>query len=164
MPDPQVLAVQVAKALAYYIVLIVMMRLAGKRLAGQTTTFDLLVLITLGATVQSAMVGQGLWLTGIFVITVFAAHRTLASVCQRSTAIRHLVRGEPRALVRDGKVIVEALHAEGISNDELLAGLRRLGFERPAEVKLAVLEETGHISAVGAEHPAQPSTDDPPPP
>ncbi len=164
MPDVHALAVQVAKALAYYIVLIVMMRLAGKRLAGQTTTFDLLVLITLGATVQGAMVDEGLWSTGAFVITVFTAHRALAFVCQRSTRIRHFVRGKPRALVRDGAVIEEALHAEGVSNDELLAGLRRLGFERPAEVKLAVLEETGHISAVGAEHPAQPSTDDPPPP
>jgi uncharacterized membrane protein YcaP (DUF421 family) len=32
---------------------------------------------------------------------------------------------------------------------ELLAGLRKLGFARPDDVKLAVLEETGHISAVG---------------
>jgi uncharacterized membrane protein YcaP (DUF421 family) len=36
-----------------------------------------------------------------------------------------------------------------VSRDELLAGLRRLGFEEPGKVRLAVLEETGHISAVG---------------
>jgi uncharacterized membrane protein YcaP (DUF421 family) len=51
--------------------------------------------------------------------------------------------------VRDGNVIDEALDAEGMSHDELLAGLRRLGFEQPTDVRLAVLEETGHISAVG---------------
>jgi uncharacterized membrane protein YcaP (DUF421 family) len=33
----------------------------------------------------------------------------------------------------------------------LQAGLRKLGYDSPAAVKLAVLEETGHISAVGAE-------------
>jgi uncharacterized membrane protein YcaP (DUF421 family) len=65
-----------------------------------------------------------------------------------------VVRGKPRALVIDGEVVEEALAAEGVSHDELLAGLRRLGFERPAEVRLAVLEETGHISAVGADRPA----------
>jgi uncharacterized membrane protein YcaP (DUF421 family) len=64
--------------------------------------------------------------------------------------VRHLVRGRPRALVLDGRVIEAALEAEGVSHDELLAGLRRLGFEDPAQVRLAVLEETGHISAVGA--------------
>ena len=45
---------QAAKAAAYYIALIVLVRIAGKRLAGQTTTFDLLVLITLGVVLQSA--------------------------------------------------------------------------------------------------------------
>jgi uncharacterized membrane protein YcaP (DUF421 family) len=45
-------------------------------------------------------------------------------------------------------VIDAALEAEGVSRDELLAGLRRLGFEQPGEVRLAVLEETGHISAI----------------
>jgi len=73
-------AEQAGKALAYYAVLVLMMRLAGKRLAGQTTTFDLLVLITLGATVQAALVDEGLWRTAVFVIVVFAAHRTLAYV------------------------------------------------------------------------------------
>ena len=145
----QDLAFQALKGLAYYATLIVMMRLAGKRLAGQTTTFDLLVLITLGATVQSALVSKGLAQTAVFVVTVFTAHRLLAQVCRRSTAIRHLVRGRPRCLVRDGQVITEALDAEGVSHDELLAGLRRLRFEQPSEVHLAVLEETGHISAVG---------------
>jgi uncharacterized membrane protein YcaP (DUF421 family) len=150
--DPAGLALQAAKALGYYAALIVMMRLAGKRLAGQTTTFDLLVLITLGATIQSSLVSEGLLQAIVFVVVVFTAHRSLAAVCQRSAAVRHLVRGKPRALVRDGRVIEEALQAEGVSHEELMAGLRRIGFASPSEVQLAVLEETGHISAVGHDH------------
>jgi uncharacterized membrane protein YcaP (DUF421 family) len=70
-------------------------------------------------------------------------------VCRVSPGVRNLVRGRPRALVRDGQVIESALAAENVSHDELLAGLRRLGFAQPSEVRLAVLEETGHISAIG---------------
>ncbi len=44
-----------------------------------------------------------------------------------------------------------ALELEGITHAELLAGLRKLGYDRPDDVKLAVLEETGHISAVGSD-------------
>lgn len=150
-PDLHELAMQAAKALGYYATLLVMMRLAGKRLAGQTTTFDLLVLITLGVTVQGVFVTEGPWNMAVFVVVVFAAHRGLASICRNSPAVRHLVRGRPRALVLDGRVIEAALEAEGVSYDELLAGLRRLGFEVPAQVRLAVLEETGHISAIGAD-------------
>ena len=147
-PELHEIAIQAAKAVGYYATLLVMMRLAGKRLAGQTTTFDLLVLITLGVTVQKVFLSEGTLETVVFVIVVFAVHRALASVCRLSPAVRHFVRGKPRALVLDGVVIDAALAAEGISPDELLAGLRRLGFEQPTEVRLAVLEETGHISAV----------------
>lgn len=142
-------AAQAGKAALYYCILILMMRLAGKRLAGQTTTFDLIVLISLGVTVQSALVGKAPLETAVFVVVVFAFHRGLAAVCRVSPGIRHLVRGRPRALVRDGQVIQSALDAENVSQDELLAGLRRLGFAQPSEVRLAVLEETGHISAIG---------------
>jgi len=61
------------------------------------------------------------------------------------------VRGKPRVLVRDGRIIEHALEHEGMSRDELLAGLRKLGYASTEPVKLAVLEETGHISAVGAD-------------
>ncbi|MDQ3565407.1 MAG: DUF421 domain-containing protein [Pseudomonadota bacterium] len=145
------LVLQAVKALAYYAVLIVIMRLAGKRLAGQTTTFDLIVLITLGVVIQSTALQDGWANALVFVVTVFAAHRGLAALCARSTWTRHLVRGKPSVLVRDGRIIERALEREGVSREELLAGLRKLGYDSPDPVKLAVLEETGHISAVGAD-------------
>jgi len=142
------LSLQAAKAAAYYVALVVLVRLAGKRMAGQTTTFDLLVLITLGVVIQTAALERGTANALIFVVTVFALHRLTALLCARSPTVRHIVRGKPRPLVRDGHIIERALELEGVTRAELLAGLRKLGFERPEDVKLAVLEETGHISAV----------------
>ena len=140
---------QAAKAAAYYVALIVVVRIAGKRMAGQTTTFDLLVLITLGVVMQNAALAEGAANAVVFVVTVFAMHRLTALLCARSRRIRHLLRGKPRPLIRDGKVIDKALALEGVSHAELLAGLRKLGYARVEDVRLAVLEETGHISALG---------------
>jgi uncharacterized membrane protein YcaP (DUF421 family) len=142
------LLLQAARAGAYYAALIVLMRLAGKRLAGQTTTFDLIVLITLGVVMQTTALQPGPWNALVFVVTVFSLHRGLALLCARSSGLRRLIRGAPRALIRDGQIIERALAEEGISRAELLAGLRKLGYENPEQVKLATLEETGHISAV----------------
>ena len=149
---------QSAKAVAYYVALVVIMRVAGKRLAGQTTTFDLIVLITLGVVIQSTALDKG-WVNAlVFVVTVFVLHRGLAAWCAHSTWVRHLVRGKPTVLVRDGRVVHEALRREGISREELQAGLRKLGHDSPDSVKLAVLEETGHISAVSADGAPPPIT------
>ena len=148
------LLLQALKALGYYGALIVIMRLAGKRLAGQTTTFDLIVLITLGVVIQSTALQEGWANAVVFVVTVFALHRGLAALGARSAFVRHLVRGKPRVLVQDGRIIERALMRESMSREELLAGLRKLGHESEKDVKLAVLEETGHVSAVGAEDTA----------
>ena len=150
MPDE--LLLQAAKAAAYYGGLLVLVRLAGKRLAGQTTTFDLLILIALGVVLQTAALQDGAANAIVFVLSVFALHRLTALLCAHFRLFRHLVRGKPRPLVRDGRVIERALELEGVTHAELLAGLRKLGYDRPDSVKLAVLEETGHISAVGQEN------------
>jgi uncharacterized membrane protein YcaP (DUF421 family) len=84
----------------------------------------------------------------IFVLSVFLTHRLLNLGCRRLPRLRALVRGRPRALVRDGVVIDAALEHEGVTRDELLAGLRKLGYDTPERVRLAILEETGAISAI----------------
>jgi len=149
---------QALKAVAYYVALIVIMRLAGKRLAGQTTTFDLIILISLAVVIQGTALQEGWANALVFAVTVFAVHLGLAALCAHSTAIRHLVRGKPSVLVRDGRIVDKALKREAISREELEAGLRKLGYDSPEAVKLAVLEETGHISAVGAADARGPAT------
>jgi uncharacterized membrane protein YcaP (DUF421 family) len=142
-------ALQLPLAALYYAILLTLFRLAGKRLAGQTTTFDLVVLIGLAVVLQEVMLRPGPVNAAVFVATVFAQHQLLARVCARSWRARRLLRGAPRPLVRDGEVAHDALAEERLSYDELLAGLRKVGFTDPSQVRLATLEETGHISAVG---------------
>ena len=145
------LARQAGYAVLYYVGLVAILRLAGKRLAGQTTTFDLVVLIQLAVVLQMAVLGEGPARAAVFVVTVLVVHRLNAKACARWPSLRRMLRGEPRALITQGLVLDDALAAEGMSREELLAGLRKLGIASPEEVELAVLEETGHISAVRLE-------------
>lgn len=153
----QDLLIQVLLALAYYAILVMVMRLAGKRLAGQTTTFDLVVLITLSVVLQTTALREGPLNALVFVATVFSSHHLLASLCARSTRVRTIVRGCPRPLVRNAHVDYEALAREGLSYDELLAGLRKLGYPSPEGIRIATLEETGHISAIAMKQEEAPA-------
>jgi uncharacterized membrane protein YcaP (DUF421 family) len=148
MKMPLDLGRQALYAVLYYVGLVFVMRLAGKRLAGQTTTFDLVVLIQLAVVLQMTLLGEGVANAVVFLVTVLALHRLVAQACARSPRLRKMLRGEPRELVTRGVVLDDALAEEGMTRAELLAGLRKLGFASPEEVELAVLEETGHISAV----------------
>lgn len=141
-------AVQAVYALLYYAALILILRLAGKRLAGQTTTFDLVVNIQLAVVLQATLLREGIDNALVFLGTVFVLHLTTSRACARWPRLRVLLRGAPRPLVRRGQVLEQALLEERVTRDDLLAGLRKLGFDKPEDVDLAVLEETGHISAI----------------
>ena len=149
--DPATLGRQALYAVAYYAGLVLILRLAGKRLAGQITTFDLVVLIQLAVVLQTTLLEEGVANAFVFLVTVLVLHRLTAQACARWKGLRKLLRGEPRPVVSQGVVLDDALKDEGMSREELLAGLRKLGFASPEEVELAVLEETGHISAVRLE-------------
>jgi uncharacterized membrane protein YcaP (DUF421 family) len=139
---------QCGAAMLYYIGLLLITRFAGKRLAGQTTNVDLIVLIAMGVVLQNAALADGNVNAVIFVVTVFCCHKLIAYASRRSDAIRHVVRGKPRQLVRDGQLMHDALRKEGISEAEVLAGLRKLGHDGLQDVQSATLEVTGHVSAV----------------
>ncbi len=148
--------IQVGLALAYYAILVTIMRLAGKRLAGQTTTFDLVILITISVVLQTTALREGVLNAAIFIVTVFGAHQFLAMLCAQSSRIRRIVRSCPRPLIQNARVDYDALASEGLTYEELLAGLRKLGYSSPEEIRSATLEETGHISAIPLEREGSP--------
>ena len=99
---------QAAKAAAYYVALIVLVRIAGKRMAGQTTTFDLLVLITLGVVIQSAALSEGAANAAAFVLTVFGLHRLNAWYFRLEQTVGELdssAAREPEPATRTAEVI-----------------------------------------------------------
>jgi uncharacterized membrane protein YcaP (DUF421 family) len=109
------LALQSLYALLYYAALIVIVRFAGKRLGGQITTFDLVVLIQLAVVLQTTAFQEGFANAAVWVVTVLVAHRGLAMACARSARLRRFVRGAPRPLVLHGKVSDEAHDDEALT-------------------------------------------------
>jgi uncharacterized membrane protein YcaP (DUF421 family) len=133
-----------------YLAIVVMLRVAGKREVGQLSILDLVVLLLIADASQNAMVGTNTTLLGGVVAagTLVVFDRGLRLLTDRSRRASRLVQGEPRLLVRDGVTLPRAMREEGIDRDELEAALRAHGLERPAQVKLAVLETDGSISVI----------------
>jgi uncharacterized membrane protein YcaP (DUF421 family) len=127
------------------------MRLAGKRLAGQTIIVDLIILIAISVLLEATVLRAGVLNALSFIVTVVGAHHLLAMMCARSIRIRRIVRSRPRPLIRNARVDYQALAREGLSFEELLAGLRTLGYSSPDRIQSATLEETGYLSAIPPE-------------
>ncbi len=143
----------VLRTLIVYAFLVIVLRVAGKREVGQLSILELIVLLVVSDAVQNSMVGDNtsLWGGLVAVGTLMVADLTLRNLTDRSRLLKRAVEGEPRLLIRNGRLFDRAMAEEGIDMDELRAALREHGVRRPTDVELAVLETDGTISVVPRE-------------
>ena len=143
----------VLRAVVVYALVMLLVRLSGKRAVGQFTPFDLVLLILLGNAVQNGLNGGDDSLTGagILAVCLIALNYGVAFVAARSPRARKLIEGEPVILARDGKVHREVLHRELVSNADFLEAMRETGCSEIERIRLATLETNGRISIVLAD-------------
>lgn len=140
----------VLRTAVIYLVILVGLRLAGKREVGQMTVFDLVVLLLLANAVQNAMVGPDTSLTGgvLAAMVLLILNAVVARLRIRWPRLRRIIEGSPTLLVFRGEVIAEHMQREGLDQDILEAALREHGITDLSDVEMAVLEIDGSISVV----------------
>jgi uncharacterized membrane protein YcaP (DUF421 family) len=140
----------VLRTASVYVVLLLGLRLAGKREIGQMTVFDLVVLLLLANAVQNAMVGPDTSLVGglLAAIVLLVLNALVARLRLRWPILRRVVEGSPTLLVLHGEVITEHMKRERLDEQTLEAALREHGLGDLSDVDMAVLEIDGSISVV----------------
>lgn len=140
----------VLRATAIYALVMVLIRVSGKRAVGQFTPFDLVMLILIGNAVQNGINGGDNSLTGaaIMATTLIALNYGVALVTSRSRRAERIIEGVPVVLARDGKLFEGVLRRELVSRDDFREALRMNGIDDVAKVELALLETNGSISVV----------------
>ncbi|MGB9197779.1 MAG: YetF domain-containing protein [Terriglobales bacterium] len=133
-----------------YLVVLVGIRLSGKREVGQMTPFDLVLLLLISNSVQNAMTGPDTSLAGgvVAAATLLIMNYLVAEVSGGNRRFRKFVQGQPSLLVHDGEVITAHMAKEHVSMDELERSLREHGVASPKDAALAVLEVDGSISVL----------------
>lgn len=143
----------VVRSAVIYLVMILGLRLFGKREVGQFTIFDLVLVLLIANAVQPAMTGPDSSLTGglIIILTLLLFNLAVGQLRERSALFRRLVQPQPTVICQDGRWLTGALHHEGINIEDVEAAVREHGIEHVTDVKLAVLETDGSISVVPKE-------------
>lgn len=150
MPIAHDLLVVVMRTAVIYAVVLLGVRLSGKREVGQMTPFDLTLLLLLSNSVQNAMVGPDNSLLGgiAAAATLLILNYLIAEVAGANRRFRKFVQGQPSLLVHDGQVIASHMAKEHVSMDALHCALREHGINGLKDVALAVLEVDGSISCL----------------
>src|SRR5580698_4539107 len=136
---------KLARPVLIYLVLVVLLRIFGKRELAQLNPFDLVVLLSLSNTVQNAIIGDDNSVTGgiIGAFGLLAINWLVVRVLFRSQRLTRVLEGRSATLIQDGQLDLKAMNREMLSREELLSVVHRQGFEGFHQVRRCELEPNG---------------------
>jgi uncharacterized membrane protein YcaP (DUF421 family) len=145
----------VARGALAYLLLLALMRLTGKRSLGEMAAFDVIVLVLVGGTLRTAIIGEDHSLLGPFigVATILAVNKLLGWLATRSPRFNRLLEGYPIFLVRDGRLVDGGLRRADLPRAALDRALRSQGHAHLDTVREARLEPNGKVSVVARPRP-----------
>jgi uncharacterized membrane protein YcaP (DUF421 family) len=125
-----------------YLVMLVGMRLAGKRELGEMSTFDFVLVLLLASAVEtSVQAGDESVLGGLFAfLLLLIFNKVFAWVSFHLPNTRPILEGQAVELVRDGKFVRENLRRELISQDEIRMMVKQNDIDSIENVESFVLE------------------------
>lgn len=143
----------ILRAVVVYLALILFIRLTGKRQIGEISPFDLILLLILSESVQSSLVAGDESLVGGLIVagTLLLLNSAIGRITYKSRKAEDIIDGGPEILIHNGKVLEHVSKKARITEQELMSTLRKSGFFKLEDVKLAILEDDGTVSAQGYE-------------
>jgi uncharacterized membrane protein YcaP (DUF421 family) len=126
-----------------YFVLMVVLRLSGRRTLSQMTPFDFVLVLIVAETTQQALLGDDFSIVNavILILTLFSIDILLSHVKQGLSRVGRWIDGAPTVLVSDGRLEVEAMSRALVDLTDVLEAARaQQGLERLDESRSAVLE------------------------
>ncbi len=135
------------RGLAVYAVLLVLMRVSGKRTVGQFTPFDLLVVMLVSEAAGPSMVGDDYSLTGGLIVcaVLLGLNWVVAWLSSRSISAEKILEGEATLLGRNGKIFEATRKKHRVAHNEIAQALREADCELH-DMGCAFLEADGRIS------------------
>ena len=141
----------VLRAFVVYILLLVILRLAGSRTLAEITTFDFILVLIISEAVQQAMIDDDNSMVNSFliVITLVGMNVLMSLIKQRSNRVERLLDGTPLVLIEGGKIHADRLQRERVDEADVLEAARELqGVSTLDDIDYAVLEKSGQVTVV----------------
>jgi uncharacterized membrane protein YcaP (DUF421 family) len=133
-----------------YVLLVLFLRISGKRTLSKMNAFDLVVTVALGSTLATILLSKDVTLAqgSLALLMLIGMQFVVTWSSVRSRRLRAFVTGEPTMLLYRGQTLSQAMRTARVTEDELHAALRGAGVASLQHVEAVVLETDGSINVV----------------
>lgn len=138
------------RSIFLYIIVLVVMRLMGKREIGQLQPFELAISIMIADLASTPMADTGIPITNgiIPILALLVMHLVISTLNMKSIKARQILCGKPSILIYRGKIDEKNLKKERFTINELEERLRGNNIVNIGDVEYAILETSGQITVI----------------
>lgn len=138
------------RSVILYIIILIVMRLMGKREIGQLQPFELVIAIMIAdlASIPMTEVGIPIWSGIIPILALLLMHLIISIINMKSIRMREIVCGKPSILIYRGKIDEKMLKKERFTINELEERLRGNNVNTIGDVEYAILETSGQLTVI----------------
>lgn len=136
------------RALLIFVVMLVIVRLLGRRMKGQMSVSELAVILTLGAVIAGPMQipTAGLLPSVAVLLAVLFMHRFSNWLAFKYRRVELVQQGDLALLVRDGCLDLPAMQRQALSQEQLFGQLRNQNIKQLGELRRVYFEANGRVS------------------
>lgn len=133
-----------------YFILIVFLRISGKRTLSKMNAFDFVITVALGSTLATILLSEQVALAeGVIALGVLVGLQYLITfTAVRSRSVRNLIKGSPTLLFYRGEFIQAAMKHQRVLESEVQAAIRDQGMPSMDAVEAVVLETDGSFTVM----------------
>ncbi len=138
------------RAIILYIVVLIVMRLMGKREIGQLQPFELAIAIMIADLASIPMTETGIPISNgiVPIVGLLVMHLIISTINLKSIKAREAICGKPRILIYRGKIDEKALKKERFTLNELQERLRAKDVVNIGDIEYAILETSGQVTVI----------------
>lgn len=138
------------RTLILFAVVVIVLRLMGKRQIGQLQPYELVIVIMLSELAAIPMQNTGVPLINglIPIFTLLVSQVALSFISLKSERARGVICGTPSVLIQNGKILEHELAKQRYNINDLLEQLRIKNVPNIADVEFAILETDGQLSII----------------
>ena len=138
------------RSIVLYIIVLIVMRLMGKREISQMQPFELAISIMIAdlASIPMTEIGIPIFNGIVPILGLLLMHLVISVINIKSITLRKFICGKPSILIYRGKIDEKVLKKERFTINELQERLRRNNIFNLGDVEYAILETSGEVTVI----------------
>ncbi len=140
----------IIRAAIAYLILLLAVRLIGRRMASMMAPFDIVVLFLFGGALMSAVLGDDHSMVAAVsaVFSIGLMHVSISALKQRFEWFGRIVDGTPVIVFEKGEWHQDRMRALRMLESDVMAAVRQKGLMRLEQVRYAIIERDGKVSII----------------